>query len=158
MSSVDFPQWLDQLRELPTSGHGGPDTVLKGSLDGGLTWSERLPVPENFTGKHNAPSVHRVVDPSGVERLVLFVSSPAMKQSVSEDDGETWTPLETLFGDEMQGTSGYKRHAPPSRSSRSTAGPAISPSIMTTSAWASMLWRSCRPQAQTEAVRGPGQG
>ena len=33
-------------------GHGGPDTVLKRSTDGGLTWSERLPVPANFKGKH----------------------------------------------------------------------------------------------------------
>ena len=94
-------------------GHGGPDTVLKRSDDGGLTWSDRLPVPDNFTGKHNAPTVHRVVDPAGVERLVLFVSSPAVVRSISEDNGETWTPLETLFGDEMRGTPGYKGHAPP---------------------------------------------
>ncbi len=94
-------------------GHGGPDTVLKRSGDGGLTWSGRLPVPANFQGKHNAPSVHRVVDPSGVERLVLFVSHPAMVRSISEDDGETWTPLEPLFGSEMRGTPGYKGHAPP---------------------------------------------
>ena len=94
-------------------GHGGPDTVLKRSDDSGLTWSDRLPVPDNFAGKHNAPTVHRVVDPAGVERLVLFVSSPAVVRSISEDDGETWTPLETLFGDEMRGTPGYKGHAPP---------------------------------------------
>ena len=94
-------------------GHGGPDTVLKRSTDAGLTWSELLPVPDNFTGKHNAPSVHRVVDPMGVKRLVLFVSHPAMVQSVSEDDGETWSPLAPIFGDDMRGKPGYKGHAPP---------------------------------------------
>lgn len=29
-------------------GHGGPAAVLKKSMDGGLTWSERLPVPDNW--------------------------------------------------------------------------------------------------------------
>ena len=94
-------------------GHGGPDTALKKSHNGGITWSERLPVPENFTGKHNAPSIHRVTDPNGVERLILFVSYPVMKQSVSEDNGVTWTPLKLIFGDDMKGKPGYKGHAPP---------------------------------------------
>ena len=94
-------------------GHGGPDTVLKKSGDGGLTWSERLPVPANFKGKHNAPTLHRVVDPQGVERLILIVSYPRMVQSVSEDDGRTWTPLEPMFGDHLSGKPGFKGHAPP---------------------------------------------
>lgn len=94
-------------------GHGGPDTVLKRSDDCGRTWSDRLPVPANFRGNHNAPSVHRVMDPFGVERLVLFVSSPVMVRSISEDNGETWTPLVPLFGDSMRGEPGYKGHAPP---------------------------------------------
>ncbi len=94
-------------------GHGGPDTVLRRSADGGRTWSERMPVPDSFTGKHNAPSIHRVVDRAGLERLVLFVSYPAMKASVSEDLGRTWSPLAPIFGDDMANTPGYKGHAPP---------------------------------------------
>ena len=95
-------------------GHGGPDTVLKRSSDGGLTWSKRLPVPDNFTGKHNAPTLHRVVDPKGRERLILIVSFPRMEQSVSEDNGRTWTPLKPMFGDAMSGKPGYR--ATPRRS------------------------------------------
>ncbi len=94
-------------------GHGGPDTVLKRSRDGGLTWSGRLPVPENFSGDHNAPTIHRMTDPKGVERLILIVSHPVMKQSVSEDNGKTWTPLAPMFVDSLKGTPGYKGHAPP---------------------------------------------
>ena len=94
-------------------GHGGPDTLIKRSDDAGRTWSERLPVPDNFIGKHNAPSVHRLTDPRGVERLILVVSYPVMLQSVSEDNGRTWTPLQPMFSDELRGTPGDKGHAPP---------------------------------------------
>ena len=94
-------------------GHGGPDTALKRSTDGGLTWSERLPVPANFAGKHNAPSIHRLIDPQGAKRLLIFVSYPRMIQSISEDDGHTWTPFEPVFPDSMSGQPGFKGHAPP---------------------------------------------
>ena len=94
-------------------GHGGPNTVLKRSCDGGRTWSDRLPVPESFIGKHNSPTIHRVVDFKGTERLILFVSYPVMKQSVSEDEGRTWTPLVPVFSDDLEGSPGYKGHAPP---------------------------------------------
>jgi len=94
-------------------GHGGPDTELRRSDDAGLTWSEPLIVPDNFRGKHNAPTIHRVTDPKGVERLLLVVSHPRMVQSISEDNGKTWSPLAPMFPDEMQGQPGYKGHAPP---------------------------------------------
>jgi len=94
-------------------GHGGPDTVLRRSRDGGLTWSDRLPVPDNFKGDHNSPTLHRVVDPWGVERLLLVVSYPRMVQSISEDDGQTWTRLASMFPDAMRGRPGCKGHAPP---------------------------------------------
>ncbi len=103
-------------------GHGGPDTVLKRSTDGGLTWSGRLPVPESFAGKHKSPTLHRVADAKGVERLILFVSYPRMMQSVSEDDGKTWSALQPMFPKEMKGQPGYKGHAPPKSVIRLTDG------------------------------------
>ena len=53
-------------------GHGGPAAVLKKSTDGGLTWSERLPVPENWSTATNCPCIHRLTDSEGVERLFVF--------------------------------------------------------------------------------------
>ena len=75
-------------------GHGGPAAVLKRSTDGGLTWSERLPVPASWATATNCPCIHRLTGPGGVERLFVFEGVGAMRQSVSLDEGETWTPFE----------------------------------------------------------------
>ena len=75
-------------------GHGRPGAVLKKSTDGGLTWSERLPVPDNWAGATNAPCIHRLTDPAGHQRLFVFTDVSAMRQAHSEDGGKTWTPLE----------------------------------------------------------------
>ncbi len=81
-------------------GHGGPSTVLRKSTDGGLTWSDRLPVPANWEDTQNCPYIHRLTDPEGVERLVVLnsggpepVTEKVMGQSVSVDNGKTWTPF-----------------------------------------------------------------
>ena len=75
-------------------GHGGPGAVLKKSTDGGLTWSERLPVPENWATSRNCPCIHRLTDPRGKERLIVFEGNGPMRQAHSEDGGKTWTPFE----------------------------------------------------------------
>lgn len=75
-------------------GHGGPSAVLKKSTDGGLTWSERLAVPENWKTARNCPCIHRLTDPAGKERLFVFEGVGAMRQAYSEDGGKTWTPFE----------------------------------------------------------------
>jgi len=74
-------------------GHGKGAIVLKRSGDGGLTWSGRLPVPENWATSLETPTLYRVVDPAGRKRLLVFSGLYPCRTSVSEDDGATWTPL-----------------------------------------------------------------
>ncbi|MBM3295059.1 MAG: exo-alpha-sialidase [Candidatus Aminicenantes bacterium] len=74
-------------------GHGRGAICLKRSPDGGLTWSERLPVPENWATSLETPTIHRVVDPRGKKRLIVFSGLFPCRMSVSEDDGAAWTPL-----------------------------------------------------------------
>lgn len=77
-------------------GHGRGAIVLKRSTDGGLTWSDRLPVPENWASSKETPTIHRVVDRQGKKRLILFSGLYPIRLSVSEDDGLTWSPLEPI--------------------------------------------------------------
>ena len=74
-------------------GHGRGAIVMKRSADAGRTWSERLPVPENWATSQEVPTIHRVIDPQGVKRLILFSGLYPIRMAVSEDDGATWTPL-----------------------------------------------------------------
>ncbi len=75
-------------------GHGRGAIHLKRSVDGGRTWSERLPVPENWATSQETPSIHRVVDAEGRKRLIVWSGLYPARLAVSEDDGDTWTPLE----------------------------------------------------------------
>jgi hypothetical protein len=77
-------------------GHGRGAIVLKRSTDGGRSWSERLPVPENWATSKETPTIHRVVDAQGQRRLILFSGLYPIRMSVSEDDGHSWTPLEPI--------------------------------------------------------------
>lgn len=75
-------------------GHAGPLAV---SQDGGLTW-QRLDdtLPESFQTHQNCPSIYRMVDAAGQERLWIFSaalgtrSGPGMPRLLSEDGGKTW--------------------------------------------------------------------
>ena len=76
---------------------------LARSDDAGLTWSAPLEVPANWHTTANTPAIHRLVDPQGKARLVVFADGLdwrrkgeppfPMHQAVSEDDGKTWTPM-----------------------------------------------------------------
>jgi len=88
-------------------GHGGHAGPVALSEDGGLTWQrvdERM--PPNYVNFKNCPSIYRITDPEGKERLWVFAartllakenpsdipgrSEGYMPRVVSEDNGATW--------------------------------------------------------------------
>ena len=77
--------------------HGGFAGPMARSDDEGLTW-DRLDdqLPKGFTEHKNCPSIYRMVDPEGKERIWVFSAWPDMPRIVSEDGGQTWRGMEPL--------------------------------------------------------------
>lgn len=74
-----------------STGHGGPAGTMARSDDGGLNWvrmDDQL--PSNFKNHQNCPSIYRMVDQHGKDRIWVLSARPLMPRIVSEDDGKTW--------------------------------------------------------------------
>ena len=67
------------------------------SADGGRTWGARLEVPETWATSRETPTIHRVVDAHGVERLILFSGLYPIRMAVSEDDGRTTSTMNIRY-------------------------------------------------------------
>ncbi len=78
-------------------GHGGPCGPMARSDDRGLSWT-RLDarLPGSFKSYVNCPSIYRMVDPAGKERLWVLAARPQMPRVVSEDGGRTWREMPAL--------------------------------------------------------------
>lgn len=77
-------------------GHGAGSILLKRSGDGGRSWSSHLPVPENWATSHEVPTMYKTAGPEGNRRLVLFSGAYPIRMAVSEDMGQSWSPLEPI--------------------------------------------------------------
>jgi len=77
--------------------HAGYLGPLAKSTDAGRTWSEVMPTHPSWEEQTTTtPTIHRLVDPEGTARLFVFAGRNfpgRLRYSVSEDDGETWTPM-----------------------------------------------------------------
>ncbi len=74
-------------------GHGRGAVLYKRSRDGGKTWSRRLPTPASWTTSKETPTLHRVIDPDGRKRIIMWSGLYPARLAVSEDDGDSWSEL-----------------------------------------------------------------
>ena len=77
-------------------GHGKGPIVFKKSFDGGKTWSDRFPTPENWATSKETPTLHRVIDANGKKRVIMWSGLFPARLAVSEDDGVSWSPLKKV--------------------------------------------------------------
>ncbi len=77
-------------------GHGKGGIVYKRSSDGGKTWSDRLPVPDNWATSKEVPTLHRVIGPDGKKRIIMFSGLYPCRMAVTEDDGATWSDIKPV--------------------------------------------------------------
>ncbi|HPF01878.1 MAG TPA: sialidase family protein [Bacteroidales bacterium] len=77
-------------------GHGRGAIVYKRSNDGGLTWSDRIPVPASWATSLEVPTMYRVTGADGTKRLIIFSGLYPARMAYSEDDGSTWSELKPV--------------------------------------------------------------
>ncbi len=96
-------------------GHGGHAGPMARSDDAGLTWTRMDgALPPNYVNFKKCPSLYRLTDPQGRERLWVFAARTLtdkenprsiqgrhegfMPRIVSEDEGKTWRELPPIGG------------------------------------------------------------
>lgn len=78
-------------------GHGSGQIVYKRSEDGGLHWSERLPVPKSWSSSLEVPTIYKTRDKDGAGHIILFSGLRPIRMAHSEDNGASWSELEAIF-------------------------------------------------------------
>jgi len=77
-------------------GHGKGALVMKKSEDAGKNWSGRMPVPKNWSTSKEVPTLYKMTDKRGKERIIMFSGLYPIRMAFSEDEGVSWTPLKKI--------------------------------------------------------------
>ncbi|UCC25169.1 MAG: exo-alpha-sialidase [Gemmatimonadales bacterium] len=77
-------------------GHGRGPVVYKRSVDGGRSWSDRLPVPDSWSTSQEVPTLFQVRRPDGGIRLLMFSGLYPIRRAISDDLGRGWSELEPI--------------------------------------------------------------
>lgn len=75
--------------------HGGKAGFFASSTDAGKTW-KHMKAPKDWQRGSNCPSIYRLKDKKGVERMFIFAAWPNMMMTYSEDNGQTWSEMKSL--------------------------------------------------------------
>ncbi len=88
-------------------GHGKGRIISKISVDGGKSYTEEIKnPPESWEKSLETPTVYRLEFTDGKEKLILISGNPKWPNtptpggwncSVSDDEGETWTPFKLFY-------------------------------------------------------------
>ena len=94
--TVEDDQAETVLAVYPLGGHGKGETTIRSTKDGGKSWSSRYPAATARGRVEEVPTIHKVYDASGKERLILFTGLYPARMAVSEDKGQSWAPYKQL--------------------------------------------------------------
>lgn len=78
-----------------SNGHGGKASFMGISEDAGMNWKVHK-TPTDWQNMSNCPSIYRMTDKKGKQRLFIFCGSPNMGYSYSEDKGKSWSKVKSL--------------------------------------------------------------
>ncbi|MCU9533682.1 glycoside hydrolase domain-containing protein [Streptococcus sp. CSL10205-OR2] len=91
-------------------GHGHGEIVLRRSEDGGLTWSDRLPVPDEWKESRETPTLYTLNFADGRQEVMRITGGPKQAgwgdgkggfyTSISKDKGRTWSPEKKFYTDQ----------------------------------------------------------
>ena len=55
-----------------------------------------MPTPESWATSKEVPTLHRVIDPAGKKRIIMWSGLYPARLAVTEDDGLTWSELKPV--------------------------------------------------------------
>lgn len=84
------------LAVYPLGGHGKGITTIRRTEDGGGSWSDRYPGATTLGRVEEVPTIHKVIDSLGKERLIIFTGLYPARLAVSEDKGHSWSPYKPV--------------------------------------------------------------